>query len=43
MAAPHSVDNVKSISEVEGLDVDYVFIGSCTNAGSAILRLRLRS
>lgn len=31
VAAPHSVDNVKSISEVEGLDVDYVFIGSCTN------------
>lgn len=31
VAAPHSVDNVKSISEVEGLEVDYVFIGSCTN------------
>jgi 3-isopropylmalate dehydratase, large subunit (EC 4.2.1.33) len=31
IAAPHSVDNVKSIREVEGLDVDYVFIGSCTN------------
>ena len=31
VAAPHSVDNVKSIREVEGLEVDYVFIGSCTN------------
>ncbi|WP_069807327.1 3-isopropylmalate dehydratase large subunit [Vulcanisaeta thermophila] len=31
VAAPHSVDNVKAVSEVEGLDVDYVFIGSCTN------------
>lgn len=31
VAVPHSVDNVKSVREVEGLDVDYVFIGSCTN------------
>lgn len=31
VAAPDSVDNVKSVSEVEGIDVDYVFIGSCTN------------
>ncbi|WP_291764533.1 3-isopropylmalate dehydratase large subunit [Caldivirga sp. UBA161] len=31
VAAPHSVDNVKTISEVEGTEVDYVFIGSCTN------------
>jgi 3-isopropylmalate/(R)-2-methylmalate dehydratase large subunit len=31
VAAPYSVDNVKSIREVEGLEVDYVFIGSCTN------------
>ena len=31
VAAPHSVDNVKSVREVEGTEVDYVFIGSCTN------------
>ncbi len=31
VAVPDSVDNVKSVSEVEGMDVDYVFIGSCTN------------
>lgn len=31
VAAPPNVDNVKSISEVEGLEVDQVFIGSCTN------------
>ncbi|MEM3833404.1 MAG: 3-isopropylmalate dehydratase large subunit [Thermoprotei archaeon] len=31
VAAPNSVDNVKFISEVEGVSVDYVFIGSCTN------------
>ena len=31
VAAPDSVDNVKSVGEVEGMDVDYVFIGSCTN------------
>jgi 3-isopropylmalate/(R)-2-methylmalate dehydratase large subunit len=31
VSAPHSVDNVKSVREVSGTDVDYVFIGSCTN------------
>ncbi len=31
IAAPHSVDNVKSVRDVEGIDIDYVFIGSCTN------------
>ncbi len=31
VSAPHSVDNVKSVREVSGIDVDYVFIGSCTN------------
>lgn len=31
VAKPHSVDNVSGISEVEGIKVDQVFIGSCTN------------
>jgi len=31
VAIPPNVDNVKSISEVEGVEVDQVFIGSCTN------------
>ncbi len=31
VAAPHHVDNVVKISEVEGLDIQQVVIGSCTN------------
>ncbi len=31
VALPHKVDNVKPISEVEGVKADQVFIGSCTN------------
>ena len=31
VAAPHSVDNVKPVSEVEGVEIDQAFIGSCTN------------
>jgi 3-isopropylmalate dehydratase large subunit len=31
VAAPPNVDNVKSVREVEGIDVDQVFIGSCAN------------
>lgn len=31
VAAPPTVDNVKCVTEVAGLEVDYVFIGSCTN------------
>lgn len=32
IAMPHSPDNIKCISEVEGLKVDQVAIGSCTNS-----------
>lgn len=31
VACPHRVDNVKDIDEVEGIGIDQVFIGSCTN------------
>jgi len=31
VAAPFDVDNVKSVAEVSNVDVDQVFIGSCTN------------
>jgi len=31
VACPHSVDNVKPIKEVEGIQIDQAFIGSCTN------------
>ncbi|HPA71890.1 MAG TPA: aconitate hydratase [Spirochaetota bacterium] len=32
VALPHSPDNVKRVSEVKGLKVDQVAIGSCTNS-----------
>ena len=31
IACPHTVDNVKPISEVEGTTIDQVVVGSCTN------------
>lgn len=31
VACPHTVDNVKPVSNVEGLAVNQVFLGSCTN------------
>ncbi|HPY75402.1 MAG: 3-isopropylmalate dehydratase large subunit [Planctomycetes bacterium] len=31
IACPHTVDNVKPIGEVEGIAVDQIVIGSCTN------------
>ena len=32
IACPHTVDNVKPVSEVKGTKVNQVFFGSCTNA-----------
>jgi 3-isopropylmalate/(R)-2-methylmalate dehydratase large subunit len=31
IACPHSVDNVSAVREVEGVEVDQAFLGSCTN------------
>lgn len=31
-ACPHSPDNVKPVSEIEGMKIDQVCIGSCTNS-----------
>jgi len=39
VAVPHSVDNVKPVSEVEDVKVDQAFIGSCTNGRIEDLRV----
>ncbi len=31
VAKPHQVDNVAEVDEVEGIEVDQVFVGTCTN------------
>lgn len=31
IACPHRVDDVKEVTQVEGLPIDQVFLGSCTN------------
>ncbi|MBN1825996.1 MAG: 3-isopropylmalate dehydratase large subunit [Candidatus Eisenbacteria bacterium] len=31
VAAPHTVDNIKKVSELEGLEIDQCLIGTCTN------------
>ncbi len=42
IAKPHSPDNVTTVSEVEGKEVDQVFIGSCTNGTIHDLRVTSR-
>jgi 3-isopropylmalate/(R)-2-methylmalate dehydratase large subunit len=39
VSCPHSVDNVKPISEVNKVEIDQAFIGSCTNGRLEDLRL----
>jgi len=39
VSCPHSVDNVKPISETDEVEVDQAFIGSCTNGRLEDLRL----
>lgn len=39
VSCPHSVDNVKNVSEVTGVEVDQAFLGSCTNGRIEDMRL----
>ncbi|MCS7095499.1 MAG: homoaconitase large subunit [Candidatus Bathyarchaeota archaeon] len=39
VACPHSVDNVKPVSDVSDVEIDQAFIGSCTNGRIEDLRL----
>ncbi|MEM1585883.1 MAG: homoaconitase large subunit [Candidatus Bathyarchaeia archaeon] len=38
-ACPHSVDNVKPVKNIEGIEIDQVFLGSCTNGRIEDLRI----
>ncbi|MCJ7445502.1 MAG: 3-isopropylmalate dehydratase large subunit [Methanotrichaceae archaeon] len=39
VAIPFRVDNVRPVSEIEGLEVDQVFVGTCTNGRLDDLRI----
>ena len=38
MACPSQVDKIRNVSELEGTEIDQVFIGSCTNGRLEDLR-----
>jgi homoaconitate hydratase family protein len=38
VAMPHKVDNVRPVTEVEGLDIDQALLGTCTNGRLSDLR-----
>ena len=42
VALPHSVDNVKKVTEVEGLDIHQCLIGTCTNGRLSDFKIAAR-
>ena len=39
IACPHTVDNVKTVGEIEGLDIQQCLIGTCTNGRLSDLKI----